>query len=134
MKKKFNVIVSLFLLASVILYAQDDDKPGLTISGSVDTYWKYDLSGYTDDNGLSNIRTSFADNQNSISIGMLDVARIEVVKLITPESMPAPARPVPRPITSTSIRNAPGFPAKPATITPMKTSILATIPMRIRRM
>ena len=49
MKKNFYVSVTLFLLASVISFAQDGDKPGLTISGSVDTYWKYDLSGYTDE-------------------------------------------------------------------------------------
>ena len=82
MKKKFNIsvtFVSLFLLVSIISLAQDEEKPGLTISGSVDTYWKYDFSGYTDESGLSNIRTSFADNQNSISIGMLDIALSQTV-------------------------------------------------------
>ncbi len=45
-----------------------DDAPGLTIAGSVDTYYKYDLSG------TSQIGTSFADAQNSIGIGMVDLA------------------------------------------------------------
>ena len=38
------------------------------------------------------------------------------------------------PITSTNTLKAPGFPANPATITPMKTSALAMMPIRIRRM
>jgi len=43
--------------------------PPLTISGSVDAYYKYDLSGQK-----VNIPTSFAGDQNSFSIGMLDLA------------------------------------------------------------
>lgn len=42
----------------------------LIISGSVDTYYKYDLSGYKP----GNIPTSFANENNSISLGMVDVA------------------------------------------------------------
>jgi len=41
--------------------------PPLVISGSVDTYWKYDFSGH------ANIPTSFASDQNSVSIGMIDL-------------------------------------------------------------
>ncbi len=52
---------------------KDGEDEKLQVFGSVDTYWKYDFSGYTDYDGTSNIKTSFADNQNSISIGMLDV-------------------------------------------------------------
>lgn len=43
------------------------DAP-LVISGSVDGYYKYDFSGH------SNIPTSFAGDQNSFSIGMVDLA------------------------------------------------------------
>lgn len=78
MKKKLSILLSLMLFGAVV-FAQEDDKPGLSISGSVDTYWKYDLSGYVDEDGTSNIKTSFADNQNSISIGMLDVALSQTV-------------------------------------------------------
>ena len=78
MEKKLTLILSLLLFA-VLSYAQEDDKPGLSISGSVDTYWKYDFSGYVDEDGTSNIKTSFADNQNSISIGMLDIALSQTV-------------------------------------------------------
>jgi len=78
MKKKLTILLSLLLFAAVVM-AQEDDKPGLSISGSVDTYYKYDLSGYVSDEGTSNISTSFADNQNSISIGMLDVALSQTV-------------------------------------------------------
>jgi hypothetical protein len=41
--------------------------PPLVFSGSVDTYYKYDFSGHP------NIPTSFANEQNSISIGMIDL-------------------------------------------------------------
>jgi hypothetical protein len=78
MKKKLTILLSLLLFGTVVK-AQEDDKPGLSISGSVDTYWKYDLSGYVSDDGTSNIGTSFADNQNSISIGMLDIALSQTV-------------------------------------------------------
>lgn len=49
-------------------YAQDTTSTPLIISGSVDTYFKYDFSG------VNNIQTSFANEQNSISLGMIDVA------------------------------------------------------------
>ncbi|WP_214070358.1 outer membrane beta-barrel protein [Mucilaginibacter sp. dw_454] len=71
MKKLLLLIlgVSAFSLASK---AQDtvkttSDAP-LVISGSADVYYKYDFSGH------KNIPTSFASDQNSLSIGMLDLA------------------------------------------------------------
>src|ERR1700743_2336814 len=45
----------------------DPKDPPLIFSGSVDTYWKYDFSK------TGNIPTSFASDQNSISIGMVDL-------------------------------------------------------------
>src|SRR5258707_13855606 len=71
MKKKLLLllfIVSAFCLSSK---AQDTikttgDAP-LVISGSVDTYYKGDFSGH------GNIPTSFANENNSISIGMIDL-------------------------------------------------------------
>lgn len=48
------------------MMAQEEDEK-LQISGSVDTYYKYDFSGQ------SNIGTSFAGDHNSVSIGMLDL-------------------------------------------------------------
>lgn len=45
----------------------DPKDPPLILSGSVDTYWKYDFSGH------ANIPTSFATDQNSVSIGMVDL-------------------------------------------------------------
>jgi hypothetical protein len=41
--------------------------PPLVFSGSVDTYYKYDFSGHP------NIPTSFANENNSVSIGMIDL-------------------------------------------------------------
>jgi hypothetical protein len=72
MKKRFLLLiftVSAFCLSSK---AQDTikttgDAP-LVISGSVDTYFKTDFSGH------ANIPTSFANENSSISIGMIDLA------------------------------------------------------------
>lgn len=61
------------VLCTLSLYAQDTEEGGLVISGSVDTYWKYDFSGYP------NIETSFADEQNSVSIGMVDLVLEQTV-------------------------------------------------------
>ena len=45
----------------------DPKDPPLILFGSVDTYWKADFSG------KPNIPTSFASDQNSVSIGMVDL-------------------------------------------------------------
>ena len=78
--KTYSII--LFLLISFTLSARaatmpadtgkvgttaDPKDPPLIFSGSVDTYWKYDFSK------TGNIPTSFASDQNSISIGMVDL-------------------------------------------------------------
>lgn len=71
MKKKLLLLLSLATFAYAA-QAQDTTKvvadPPLVISGSVDTYFKYDFAKH------SNIPTSFASDQNSISIGMIDLA------------------------------------------------------------
>ncbi len=61
--KKVITILALALTSSVT-FAQDTP---LEISGSADLYYKYDFSGN------ENIGTSFATDQNSVSLGMLDV-------------------------------------------------------------
>jgi hypothetical protein len=70
MKKLLLLLISVSAI-SLASKAQDtvkttSDSP-LVIWGSVDAYYKYDLSGHT------NIPTSFATDQNSFSIGMLDL-------------------------------------------------------------
>src|SRR6201986_4222568 len=82
--KKLLLLLSLFLVAIFSANAEikapvDTGKaaaapapaptpdPPLVFSGSVDTYWKYDFSGH------GNIPTSFASDQNSVSIGMIDL-------------------------------------------------------------
>ena len=77
--KKLSLFILSLMFCALIVKAQDEEDEGLQISGSVDTYWKYDFSGYTDSDGTSNIPTSFADEQNSISIGMIDVALSQTV-------------------------------------------------------
>jgi hypothetical protein len=66
-----------FILSAAFAKAQDTTKTvetPLTISGSVDAYYKYDFSKFRNAAGSSNIPTSFATDQNSISIGMVDLA------------------------------------------------------------
>ncbi|MDB5287823.1 MAG: hypothetical protein JWR05_2772 [Mucilaginibacter sp.] len=69
MKKKLLLLITLATFTYAV-QAQDTAKtdPPLMISGSVDTYFKYDFAKH------SNIPTSFASDQNSISIGMIDLA------------------------------------------------------------
>lgn len=75
MKRK-SIIGNLILLAACTVgtfqTVRAQEEP-LTISGSVDAYYKYDFSGYRDEAGLSNIPTAFANEQNSVSIGMVDL-------------------------------------------------------------
>jgi hypothetical protein len=64
------LLLSLLALGAVTVKAQDKPAdPPLTISGSVDAYYKYDFSGQK-----MNIPTSFGSDHNSISIGMVDLA------------------------------------------------------------
>jgi hypothetical protein len=62
--KKVITILALALTTSVA-FAQDTP---LEISGSADLYYKYDLAK------TPNIGTSFATDQNSVSLGMIDIA------------------------------------------------------------
>jgi hypothetical protein len=68
--KKSIIASSIWTLAVTASQAQNikPADPPLMISGSVDTYYKYDFSGH------NNIPTSFASDQNSFSIGMVDLA------------------------------------------------------------
>ncbi len=65
--KKFTFILAA-ALTSLASFAQEEKKSTpLEISGSVDTYFKYDFAKN------ENIATSFATDQNSLSLGMIDV-------------------------------------------------------------
>ena len=66
--KKVIFILALTLTGSMA-FAQDAPKSTpLEISGSADGYYKYDFSKN------ENIKTSFATDHNSVSLGMLDLA------------------------------------------------------------
>lgn len=57
------------LSCASLTYAQEAETTSpLEISGSIDTYFKYDFAKQ------QNIQTSFATDQNSISLGMIDLA------------------------------------------------------------
>jgi hypothetical protein len=66
--KKVLLTLTAAVLVSISLKAQDSTSTPLSISGSVDAYWKYDFAK------TPNIGTSFATDQNSVSLGMIDIA------------------------------------------------------------
>ena len=66
-----KIIAALVLLPTAFVAKAQDGS--LTISGSVDAYYKYDFSGYKDGDGLGNIPTSFANEHNSVSLGMINL-------------------------------------------------------------
>lgn len=70
MKLKITIIAALFSLISMKIFSQDEEKPGLEVSGSVDTYYKYDFSGKDQINQY----TYYGEEQNGIGIGMVDVS------------------------------------------------------------
>lgn len=68
-KSLFTTLSALTMSAAT--YAQESTTSSsspLQISGSADTYYKYDFSK------RPNIGTSFAEDQNSVSLGMIDLA------------------------------------------------------------
>ncbi len=70
MYRRIKAITMIMVSAISILSAQTNSpSEALEFSGSVDTYYKYDFN-----NVPNNINTYFADEHNSISIGMLDLA------------------------------------------------------------
>lgn len=64
--KRIILVLTAAVLSVTMVKAQDEEN-ALEISGSVDTYYKYDFAG------VSNSPTSFASDQNSVSIGMIDL-------------------------------------------------------------
>lgn len=71
-----STLIALLLAAinsNVMAQNESEEESPLVISGSVDVYYKYDLSDYSDVAGLSNRPTWFAENHNSVSIGMIDI-------------------------------------------------------------
>lgn len=77
MKKVLAILV--LALTTSISFAQDD-APATTpleITGSGDLYYKYDFSK------TANIGTSFGTDQNSVSLGMLDIAFKKTIKKVS---------------------------------------------------
>ncbi|WP_140486781.1 porin [Flavobacterium sp. GSA192] len=69
--KKVIFILALALTGSMT-FAQDTP---LEISGSADVYYKYDFSKFSNSNGAGGGPiTSFGTDQNSVSLGMIDIA------------------------------------------------------------
>jgi hypothetical protein len=64
---KIKLLLSTLALGLTSVAFAQDATP-LQISGSVDTYYKYDFAK------AANIKTYFANEQNSVSLGMIDLA------------------------------------------------------------
>jgi len=76
MKKVITILV--LVLTTSISFAQDAaESTPLQISGSGDLYYKYDFSKN------QNIKTSFGTDQNSVSLGMLDIAFKKSIKKVS---------------------------------------------------
>ena len=73
----FKKMIFVFLVSTSFVSlscAQDKEESSpLEISGSADLYYKYDFSDFRTASGSSNIGTSFATDQNSVSLGMLNL-------------------------------------------------------------
>lgn len=63
-----SALTFISLTIATTSFAQEAAEAPLQISGSVDTYFKYDFAK------SPNIKTYFASEQNSVSIGMIDLA------------------------------------------------------------
>ena len=68
MKKQLLTLAAATALAFTVQAQTDSTSTPLEISGSADAYWKYDFAK------TGNIGTSFASDQNSLSLGMIDIA------------------------------------------------------------
>lgn len=68
MKKRLLTLATLVAMTFAAKAQTDSTSTPLEISGSVDTYFKYDFAK------TANIKTFFGSDQNSVSLGMIDVA------------------------------------------------------------
>ena len=79
MKKVLAILV--LVLTTSISFAQDapetPETTPLEITGSGDLYYKYDFAK------VPNIQTSFGTDQNSVSLGMLDIALKKTIKKVS---------------------------------------------------
>ena len=66
--KKITLILTAVLFGTVSINAQEQEYAPLVLSGSVDTYYKYDFA-----KASGRIPTSFAGDHNSFSLGMVNL-------------------------------------------------------------
>ncbi|PZX94882.1 porin [Flavobacterium aquariorum] len=72
------IIILVLALTTSFAFAQDaPETTPLQISGSGDLYYKYDFAK------TENIKTSFGTDQNSVSLGMLDIALKKTIKKVS---------------------------------------------------
>ena len=70
MLRKIFVTAAMAFVAISPIFSQDSTKAGtLTISGSVDAYYRYNFNN-AKDSGRTNNYTSFTNSHNSFELGM----------------------------------------------------------------
>jgi hypothetical protein len=73
MLRKILTTATILVVTFSSLFAQDSTKKGtLTVTGSIDAYYRYDFNN-AKDSGRTNNYTSFTNSQNSFELGMASV-------------------------------------------------------------
>jgi Putative beta-barrel porin-2, OmpL-like. bbp2 len=73
MKSIKSLLTMTVLLSVLTVYSQDSTKKGaLTVTGSIDAYYRFDFNN-AKDSGITNNKTSFTNSQNSFELGMASV-------------------------------------------------------------
>jgi len=70
MMRKIFGTAAMLLISLQTLFAQTDSTKSVTISGSVDGYYRYNFNNA---GGVSNNKTSFTNSQNSFALGMATI-------------------------------------------------------------
>ena len=71
--KSTSIVILLLAIQGISFAQEESEESPLVITGSVDVYYKYDFSDAVSTEGLTNRPTWFGENQNSVSIGMIDI-------------------------------------------------------------
>lgn len=66
------LLTGMILFISIISFSQDSTKGKLSLSGSVDAYYRYNFQN-AKDSGRTNNLTSFINSQNSFELGMASI-------------------------------------------------------------
>jgi hypothetical protein len=72
MLRKISALATLVVIGNVVIAQDSTKKSNLSITGSVDAYYRYNFHN-AKDSGITNNFTSFTNSQNSFELGMASV-------------------------------------------------------------